>query len=386
MYSRTKIYTTVYTWRYQLAHLLRPCVTHHPSPPTSRIVVKLHGLRMPEGEARQGGWTPRGQNVAIVSSGTDIHPSVRYTRCPMPCLWCVLVGNTRGVPTSAIAALFLCVCTGGGGIFRISYFKCVRNFPLNFQATVRNKPGAKLSHWGAFSLPLCSLAVELLSVGRGWRRPLKSGLPPWLEGVYTRTVNADVPGRGKGSGDSRIRVRDQGIPVNEGIGVCCAPKQIKGLVLDCLEPWGMGLRSRSCRNPLKVKNAILEAPGSSQNNPGTSWNLAVQGSARQELLSSKQYNSGRVRNFLRDFQATVRNKPGAKFSRAKNSRSETPPPPYITCCSRLLYYCCLPLCHPSSGSMFVSWVGASGALHRGSVEKLGRLREKFSISMNTKNT
>ena len=114
-------------------------------------------------------------------------------------------------------------------------------------------------------------------MGRGWRWPLKSGLPPWLEGVYTLTVHADVPGRGEGSGESRIRVRDQGIPVNEGIGVCCAPKQIKGLVLDCLEPWGMGLGSRSCRNPLKVKNAILEAPGNSQNNPGTRWNLAVQG-------------------------------------------------------------------------------------------------------------
>ena len=44
----------------------------------------------------------------------------------------------------------------GGGNFRrvnillweISYLKCVRNFPLNFQATVRNKPGAKFSHWG----------------------------------------------------------------------------------------------------------------------------------------------------------------------------------------------------------------------------------------------
>ena len=41
----------------------------------------------------------------------------------------------------------------GGGKFRdgnislweISYFKCVRNFPLNFKATVRNKPGAKFS-------------------------------------------------------------------------------------------------------------------------------------------------------------------------------------------------------------------------------------------------
>ena len=43
---------------------------------------------------------------------------------------------------------------GRGGKFRdgnislweISYFKCVRNFPLNFQAIVRKKPGAKFSH------------------------------------------------------------------------------------------------------------------------------------------------------------------------------------------------------------------------------------------------
>ena len=44
--------------------------------------------------------------------------------------------------------------TGGGGgfaggdisLWEISYFKCVRNFLLNFQATVRNKPDAKFSH------------------------------------------------------------------------------------------------------------------------------------------------------------------------------------------------------------------------------------------------
>ena len=43
--------------------------------------------------------------------------------------------------------------TGGGkfrdgniSLWEISYFKCVRNFPLNFQAIVRNKPGAKFSH------------------------------------------------------------------------------------------------------------------------------------------------------------------------------------------------------------------------------------------------
>ena len=35
---------------------------------------------------------------------------------------------------------------GNISLWEISYFKCVRNFPLNFQATVRNKPGAKFSH------------------------------------------------------------------------------------------------------------------------------------------------------------------------------------------------------------------------------------------------
>ena len=40
-------------------------------------------------------------------------------------------------------------------------------------------------------------------------------------------------------------------------------------------------------------------------------------------------NLGSMRNFLLNFQATVRNKPGAKFSRAKNSRCKIPPPPVI---------------------------------------------------------
>ena len=35
---------------------------------------------------------------------------------------------------------------GNISLWEISYFKCVRNFPLNFQATVRNKSGAKFSH------------------------------------------------------------------------------------------------------------------------------------------------------------------------------------------------------------------------------------------------
>ena len=74
--------------------------------------------------------------------------------------------------------------TGGGGdisrgnisLWEISYFKCVRNQPTH-QAMVQNQPGAKFSHWGAFSLPLCSLAFELLSVGRGWRRPRNPDSP-----------------------------------------------------------------------------------------------------------------------------------------------------------------------------------------------------------------
>ena len=48
-------------------------------------------------------------------------------------------------------------------------------------------------------------------------------------------------------------------------------------------------------------------------------------SARYSGLYSEQ--SWKVRNFPLNFQATVRNKPGAKFSRAKNSRCKNSPPP-----------------------------------------------------------
>ena len=146
----------------------------------------------------------------------------------------------------------------------------------------------------------------------------ESGLPPRLEGVYTPTVHADVSGRGKGSGDSRIRVRDQGKPDDKRIGVCCAPKQIKGL--DSLGPWGIGLRTRSCRKPLKVKNAILEAPGNSQNNPGTHWNLAVQRrncpAENSTILEGYEISRGIFRplceiNLVRNF--LMREIPGAKI-------------------------------------------------------------------------
>ena len=67
---------------------------------------------------------------------------------------------------------------GNISLWEFSYFKCVRNFLLNFQATVRNKTGAKFSHWGAFSLPLCSLAVECgkrMEVALGFRTPSLAG-------------------------------------------------------------------------------------------------------------------------------------------------------------------------------------------------------------------
>ena len=72
-----------------------------------------------------------------------------------------------------------------------------------------------------------------------------------------------------------------------------------------------------------MKNAHLEALGNSQNNPGTRWNLAVQ---LPLVNSTIQYNPGRVRNFPRGFQATVQNKLGTKFSRAKKPQWEIPPP------------------------------------------------------------
>ena len=69
-------------------------------------------------------------------------------------------------------------------------------------------------------------------------------------------------------------------------------------------------------------------PGTSWKFPKQSWNPLEFGSAKQELLSSKQYNSGKVQNFSRDFQATVRSKPGAN----------PPPPPVTTFCLGL--QCC----------------------------------------------
>ena len=80
--------------------------------------------------------------------------------------------------------------------------------------------------------------------------------------------------------------------------------------------WGMRLRSRSCRNPLKMKNAHLEALGNSQNNPGTGWNSAVQlplvnstileGCEISRGIFRPLYGINSVQNFL------VRKNPSAK--------------------------------------------------------------------------
>ena len=152
-------------------------------------------------------------------------------------------------------------------LWEISYFKCVRNFPLKFQATVRNcaKPGAKFSHWGAS--PGASRPARpgqpgereafihpwpwwaLLDCCLGGRRVR----PPWRSpgaAELSRACGAACVGdcpcikphstpcfisreclMNQGSG-SRIK----GSQMNEGIGVCCAPKPIKGRVLDCLVP------------------------------------------------------------------------------------------------------------------------------------------------------
>ena len=53
-------------------------------------------------------------------------------------------------------------------------------------------------------------------------------------------------------------------------------------------------------------------------------------SARYSGLYSEQ--SWKVQNSPLNFQATVRNEPVTKFSRAKNSRCEIPPPLYLSLC------------------------------------------------------
>ena len=76
-------------------------------------------------------------------------------------------------------------------------------------------------------------------------------------------------------------------------------------------------------------------PGSSWKFAKQSWNLLEFGSA---TTTSKQYNPGRVRNFPRHFQATVRNKVGVKFSRAKKAQCEIPPPPPLVWVSECLFF------------------------------------------------
>ena len=49
---------------------------------------------------------------------------------------------------------------GNISLWEISYFKCVRNFPLNFQTTVRNKPGAKFSIVESFEMRKGLVAAE----------------------------------------------------------------------------------------------------------------------------------------------------------------------------------------------------------------------------------
>ena len=94
----------------------------------------------------------------------------------------------------------------GGGYFAGEYF-VVGNFRISNVCEISrsNFRRAKFSHWGAFSLPLCSLAFELLSMGRGWRRPLKSGFPPWRGCLYAHSP------RGCPRDGERLRgIKDQG--------------------------------------------------------------------------------------------------------------------------------------------------------------------------------
>ena len=76
--------------------------------------------------------------------------------CPV-CYFCINNRDFGGILALRVHCALLLDYTGGGGrisrggggdilLWEISYFKCVRNFPLNFQVAVQNKPGAKFSH------------------------------------------------------------------------------------------------------------------------------------------------------------------------------------------------------------------------------------------------
>ena len=119
--------------------------------------------------------------------------------------------------------------------------------------------------------------------------------------------------------------------------------------------WGMRLRSRSCRNPLKVKNATLEAPGNSQNNHGTRWNLAVQRRncpvVNNTILEGCKISRGifrplceinPVRNFLaRKLPVAKSSPPPCSYGEGFDGRDLGPPPrsQEITVGPRANFFC-----------------------------------------------
>ena len=103
---------------------------------------------------------------------------------------------------------------GGGGYFAGGIFRCGKFRISNvceisrsiFRPLCEINPVRNLAT-GAHSLPLCSLAFELLSVERGWRRPRNpDSLPGWRVSIRpqsTRTSRGGgkAPGtQGSGSG------------------------------------------------------------------------------------------------------------------------------------------------------------------------------------------
>ena len=97
-------------------------------------------------------------------------------------LFCCLRGAGKGLLRS-LSMLCLHPIQGGGkfrdgniSLWEISYFKCARNFPLNFQATVRNKPGAKFSIVESFEMRKRLVAAQ--NREELWARNASTCLPP----------------------------------------------------------------------------------------------------------------------------------------------------------------------------------------------------------------
>ena len=115
------------------------------------------------------------------------------------------------------------------------------------------------------------------------------------------------------------------------------------------------LNFQAAVNLFEVNSVIREFPACEQCNPGTSWKQTVPSANLLEAISAilePSTNPSRVdhckssptkssvRNFPRQIQGCIRNKPGAKFSCIPGAKSPPPPPNLYACWSYVVIQVC----------------------------------------------